>query len=300
MENVHIVLIEWDGEQPPTKYYRRLHGLALRVRGDKEQSPLARRSPGDDRGIIFQEGAVICPSASLARTVAFIARDEGAANVSIGSAHLDNNFTRSRQDAEILNRIEEVMGKRGRKPEPIAWAVSCTECMTVNNVEAWAAVNCPNCGGLLVHSRKGQVVAYADPGGDLLESWVATRFQGANWEPAPIDPAGIVPSANPEIFNAREKQSVEAIASSPLYAQLQQLPRDSAFAFLDAIMVSRAYRGRDERLQTRVQIATEFLRRGGNFMHISLTEPDAPDLIDAAALGVDVVVTWLKQFSEQS
>jgi len=39
-----LVLIEWDGLQPPTSYYNRLKSLGIRVRGDKSEAPVVRRA----------------------------------------------------------------------------------------------------------------------------------------------------------------------------------------------------------------------------------------------------------------
>lgn len=292
---LHIVLIEWDGGQPPSHYYRRLHKLAFKVRGDKEIAPLARRDTG--QGVIFQEGAVITASETLARTIAGYATDEGAVNVSIGRVQLDDTFTRTPQDAAILNRIEQIMGKRGKRPPEELWAVACTECVQLNSVTHWAPINCPNCGGLLVHARRGQVTTYADPGGDILSAWKRTRFTGPHWEPAPIHPTGDCTPATVTILSDKERDAVELIEGSPaLLDKLRRMPRDTAISFLDGIMINRAYRGREARQAARIEAATAYFMRDGNPAAFKINEQALPDLVDAtAALGPSVVVTWLLQ-----
>lgn len=291
-DNLHIVLIEFDGAQPPSRYYRRIHGLSFKVRGDKEVGPLARRDTG--KGVIFQEGAVIAASESLARTIAMIATDEGAVNVSIGRVKLDEHFFRTRQDEAILARIERTMGKRGKKPPAQPWVIACTECVQTNAVNHHAPVNCPNCGGLLIHIRPGQPQRFRDPGGDVFDVWLCSRFAGPHWEPVEFDPAAPLPPAEVELLNDRERQAAALIAASPVLEKLRQMPRDVALAFLDAMLVNRAYRDKEARLAARIEAATAFFKRDGNPAAFRLNEPAQPDLADATAvLGAEMVATWL-------
>jgi DNA-directed RNA polymerase subunit RPC12/RpoP len=291
-----IVLIEWDGKQPPNTYYRRMEGLGYKVRGDAELGPLMRRGSG--KGVIYQEGAILTAADSTARAIATIATEEGARNVSIGSVDLDEHFSITRQDAQILNRINSVMGKRGPKPPAQMWVISCTECGQANTEETHTPINCPRCGGMLIHARPGSVVAYADPGGDLLDAWARTRFTGAHWEPAAVNGSGVMPPKEYEIYSDGEREAVEKLAASPVMKQLGAMPRELAFQFLDAIFVNRAYRDSEQRLNGRVAVATEFFKRNGNPADFKLTEPQHADLVDAAgAMDVDAVVTWLFQFA---
>jgi hypothetical protein len=298
-----IVVVEFDGNQAPSWYYRRLRDMALRVRGDgdKEKGVYQRRDGG--HGIIAQEGAIIVPSHSLARTVAFLARDsfndipdlKGSPAVSIGPVTMTQAFTRSRQDAQLLNRVQSVLGKRGRKPKPENWVISCSECMQVSTYEGWATLNCPNCGGLLIHSRKGRPVAYKDPGGDVFEAWKRMRFAGPHWEPAEISDIGLTPPANP-ILPSKNAGAVDAIANSPVMDRIRAMDRETAFAFLDAMMVNRAYRDKEDRDRNRVETVIAFFKVCEDPGAINLTEKE-PDLVDAAgALGTGKVVEWIYKF----
>ena len=308
-----VCLIEADGAQLPSRFYRRRDSLALNVRGDKELGPLARRENGS--AVIFQEGAIICSSESLARQMMWYARDafdemeergqlivEDSAGrtrvaqptVSIGRLNLTQNVSRTGQDLEVIDRIERVLGRRGRKPAEVKWAVACTECVTVNEVQDWAVVNCPHCSGFLIHSRKGEVVTYKDPGGDPFAAWLRTRFAGPHWEPSPIDDSGQIPPAVDVPEGTREGDVVALMEDSDVLDQIRQMPRDVAFRFLDAIFIARAYRDLETRLDARARTATEFFKRGGAPTGIRLTEPKKPDLVDAALIMRRApVVTWL-------
>lgn len=301
-----ICIVEADGVQMQSRYYRRRDALALRVRGDMELGPLARRAGEDNSAVIFQEGCVIAASESLARQMAWLARDcfdememrgelEGRhPTVSIGRIVLSDSITRTREDAQVIERIETVLGKRGRKPPTTWWVVACKECVTLNEVEDWNPVNCPHCSGFLIHMRKGRMPRFADPGGDIFEAWKRTRFAGPHWEPVPIDPDGVQPPAAVEIYGASEEATVELLAGSPALDQIRQMPRDIAFQFLDAIFIGRTYRDLELRLDARARTATEFFKRGGAPTAIRLTEPKVPDLVDAAqVLKPSAVVPWL-------
>lgn len=294
-EVLHIVVIEWDGNKAPSKYYRRVHALSFKVAGDKELSPIARRAGEDgNQGVIMQEGVFLCASESLARQIAGIALDEGAVNVSLGTVQFPGHFLRSVEDAQILDRIEGVLGKRGRRPPDELWAVSCLECLRVSNVTTWRPVSCPHCGGLRIHARKGAVRSFRDPGGDVLDAWQRTRFAGPHWEPAPISDTGDAPPPAGDILNASEEQWATALAHSCHLDIIRQMPRQIAFDFLDAMLSNRAYRSPEARLQNRLAVATAYFMKHGDPARISLPEPAYPDLVDAgSALGVDITAEWL-------
>lgn len=294
-ELLHIVVIEWDGNKAPSRYYRRVHALSFKVAGDKELSPIARRT-GDDggQGVIMQEGVFLCPSESLARQIAGIALDEGAINVSLGTVQFPRHFARSVEDAQILDRIEEVLGRRGRRPPEELWAISCMECLRVTNATTWKPVNCPHCGGLRIHARKGAVRTYRDPGGDVLAAWRVTRFAGPHWEPAPLASDGMTVPAAVDILGRDEEEGAAALAHSPHLAFIEAMPRQTALAFLDAMFCNRVYRTTGARLQARLQVATAYFMRRGDPTRISLPEPAFPDLVDAgSALGAEIVADWL-------
>ena len=76
-KTLHQVLLEWDGEAPPSRWYRRLEkiaGVTVRKGDDnKSVSALVRRARGNET--IAQEGNVICSSYSLARQIAALAQE---------------------------------------------------------------------------------------------------------------------------------------------------------------------------------------------------------------------------------
>jgi len=304
-QRLWICLIEADGCQLGSKYYRRRDELALRVRGDKELGPLMRRAGEEGTSVIFQEGAVITTSESLARQMAWLAQEcfdelpeeelEGRhPTVSIGRISLTENLIMTKEDSQVMDRIGRVLGKRGRKPAAEWWVVSCTECAQAHSVEHWSPVNCPNCAGFLIHSRRGQVRTYADPGGDIFDVWMRTRFSGPHWEPVAIDPGGQQPPTVGDMMSDREAESVNLLATSPVLDKIRTMPRDTAISFLDAMFIHRTYRDLERRLQNRIEVATRFFARGGLPTAVSLTEPKLPDLVDAAdIMGNEETVTWM-------
>jgi hypothetical protein len=283
----YLVAIEWDGQQPPTRWYRRLGKLGLRV-GSKstEVSPVDRRAASINyagqqvHAVIYQEGAIMVSSFSLARLLKSYAKREGAINVRIAAIEMIEAWEDTAADRELLGRIENVFGRRGRAPEPEKWAVTCSECLSVTAQEAAAVVSCGNCGGLMIHARRGLPSIYADPGGDVVAAWLRLRFGGAHWEPATIDEAGEEPPAL-ELCNYDDKGAWIAMENAPALDLIRKMDRSSAFLFLDAIYVNLTSYDRAERVERRVKAVVEYYRLGGAAT-VQIDEGEAPDLLVAA------------------
>ncbi|HLF28190.1 MAG TPA: hypothetical protein VJG32_17815 [Anaerolineae bacterium] len=296
----YVVLLEWDGVKPPSTYYRRLHSLAMRVRGDKAVSPIKRRSDGP--GVIVQEGCIITPSESLARTIGLIAcdaaREEGIPlTVQIAEASFEP-IRMTREDRIAMNRIEETLGKRGRPEAEIDWTVVCMECMTTSAVHAAHAVNCPKCGAMRIRIRAGAPVKFHDAGsGDALDAWLRTRFSpysGGRWEIPLLDKRSADRPPTPAPTDEREKAVVDALRGSPLLGQIAKLDRADALCILDAVFVARGYWSAERRQEERIKAAALYFQRGGSPANISLAELPSPDLLDAAGpLGAETVATHL-------
>lgn len=276
----YLVAIEWDGLQPPSKWYRRLEGFGLRVGGSKELSPVQRRASLLYSAVIYQEGAIMVSSYSLARTLAYYAKEEGAVNVRIAQMDMLDQFEASRSDTQMMNRIENVFGRRGRPPASHKWVVTCQECMNVTDQEAPAVVNCAHCGGLRINSRKGQSNTHADPGGDVFTAWLRTRFAGPHWEPATISPDGTEAPAL-ELCHFDDKDAVIALEDSAVLETIRKMDRASAFLFLDAIYVNLSFYSQEERGNHRIKAAIKYYQLGGA-ARISIDEGEAPDLLMAA------------------
>ncbi len=306
---MYIVVIEWDGLKVPTGFYHRLKALAARgVRGDKGVPALERRIAEEKAGIIVQEGAIIVPSESLARLLeslarlleslarllAMLAREYGAAYVQVGRVHLEKNMAPTPDDIEAMRRVEAVLGRRGRPPKKQVWTVSCRECLTVHRVVAPTPVNCPRCGGVMISVHLGEPPRFADPGTDIWDTWLRTRFARGVWEPAPLS-GSEMPPAQVDVESPREHEVVTWLQKAGTFlGGIERLGRQTALQVLDAVFVARAYWTRERRQAARVAAATEYFRRGGDPAGVVLAEEDAPDLLDAAGpLGADVVAGLL-------
>lgn len=287
---LYLVLIEWDGENPPTKWYDRMHELAGRVRGDKTVSPVKRR---EGRGVIFQEGAILCGSESLARELAYVASVEcGAGSVAFYDAsYRELNMTR--QDAEILQKIEASLGKRGPKPKEALYTITCLEEMKAYEVEVSRPIQCPNplCSGLRINVRPGKQWLWADDGDFIVSLWLRTRFAGPHWEPVKLGGNRKPPAVDDIVIGkAKEKKLAASMNASGLVPVLDAMPRKQALEILDAIFVGRAYYDTDKRADARIQSAARYFAIGGSPVGLVLTETPEPDLFDASLmLGADVV-----------
>lgn len=304
-EKAIVVLIEWDAKRVPSTYYRRMEVLGFKVAGDKELPPLLRRANDNiTGGVIFQEGAIIVPSMSSARFIYWLALEHGAKNVLIGNLNIIEKMTRSRSDAAIIDRIERIYSKRGKKPSAVDWAISCSECLEVTHSVAWAVPNCPNCGGFFIHLRQGTPRQFSDDGRDIVDLWVATRFSGSHWEPvglhqdAPVPPTAV----SCDIGNAQEETTIVRIRrSGSLIAQLDQMPRETALSFLDAILMSLTRRTRNDRMESRAHIAADFFQKGGSPLQMSMLEPTEKQDIDLSLAGPTLsssaITSWLLRLS---
>lgn len=296
-----IVMLEWDGSKPPSTYYRRLHRLAMRVRGDKEISAIKRRNDGP--GVIFQEGCIITPSESLARTIGLIAKrladdEDIPLTVQIGQATFEPIRMRP-EDRIAMNRIEQTLGKRGRPDMETDWTIVCMECMTTSQVRAAHAINCPKCGAMRIRVRAGSPVKLRIPSGDAFTAWWYTRFtpySGGCWEIPVTKGAVDFPTDEPRPMNDREKELIEALRCSKLRKQIERLDQLEALRILDAVLVARVYWPVERRQEERIKAATLFFQRGGSPANISLAEVPEPDLLDAAGpLGAETAATYLMQ-----
>lgn len=277
----YIVIIEWDGQKPPSAWYTYLSSLtggkgkigAVAGWKDRELDTVARRTLSDDAtGIVVQEGCVICPSQSLAETIASYARNvvgdklERRPVVAVGKAQLMFNPSLSPEIAPMISRVTNTLGKRGRKPPAQDWVVTCPECLHNSLVNDSRPLNCPRCGGLRIHTQKGKPVVYRDDNSDILSFWLRTRFAGPFWQPCEtqVDEGIDAPAlADLQSVDANQKTAdiVEAIRTSPIVCQLDEMPRPLALAALDAIFAARMYHSAEKRQRARVEAVTEYLTR---------------------------------------
>ncbi len=324
-----IAIIEWDGQKPPSKYYRRLHDLALRSRGgDKDESVLARRqnmsaqalqqaqstskrntsrartrrqtSRETLQGVIFQEGAIICPSESLARTIAALAQrgfKDGKGNVirakavKVGEVQFhSDDFVATDDDDKALARIDKVFGSRGRPEDESVWSVVCYEELLTSQKTSAGVANCPHCGGVRIRTREGKPNAFAVPDGSLFDAWVRVRFTSGHWESShsgdTFPPA--LSTVRSLIGDSGEQVALALIEKSKLDTTLAGFDKDTALKVLDAVLVGIAHLTKETRDARRLEAWTRYAQSGANPLDYPLAGSDVPDLLDAAgALGAE-------------
>jgi ribosomal protein S27E len=287
-----IVVIEWDGKQPPTTYYNGLRRLHLKVRGDKDQDPLARRARLEDHSVIAQEGAVLVESDSLARQVAYLAKDCGARTVMIGDCELSED-THGRKmteaELEVVSRFDKAFRKRGRpvegENEDRTWVVSCPECSRTSVVNSdRLVIQCPNCGGLRAASRVGYRHVFSHFPSDL-EEWKNMFFVEGYFE-------------TPE-FSVDSKESIKNVDLSEndltVYEGLKEsnmvqdylVPRmdnPSFRSLVNMIFLARRYFTAKDRQFPRTKMVVDLLERGVSPNLIPLLERNEYDVLDACVV----------------
>lgn len=276
---------------PDAQIREHLKDLETPEEVDSPESVFAKRA--NDFGGIAQEGAIIVASYSLARLLFFIL-DRGVpvtirktketvyirpANVYLMEIKVKETVARLPADEAALRRVENTIGKRGRKPPVAWWAVTCYEDMTTYPIEAPEIVRCPHCGGQHIRARSGTLGHYADPGGDVLTAWGRTRFGQGHWEYAG-EGSDLAPELG-EIKDGTERAYVDALATSPLLTQISHLSRGDQFAILDAALTARTRWLEERREEARANALAAYMLRGGSILDVEVAEGD-PDLFDAA------------------
>lgn len=293
-----MCVIEWDGMQPPKKWYRRLHafGLVIRGDGDKGLGALQRRAQeGKEGAVVFQEGCILCATEDTARTLALLAQEiaiefGSIINVAVAQVQMQLQITRTPQDSQILSRIAGTLGKGGRQPNPKNWVVSCQGCGQVTEVYAPYTNMCRNCSGFLIRIREGHALTFRDNGVmPLFDFWLITRFYfRTHWEPADIADYGTVApvgTVDPRDLRSADCHAVEALRHTCALPFLDSLDRQDALLLLDAMFISRRYRKQSEREERRLRVLQQVIRSSGDasFAQMMMESP-TPDLVDAAAL----------------
>jgi len=311
---MYVVLMEWDGMKPPTTYYNRLRSLGLRVRGDKEDrqlSPLDRRLKPAERGgsgtvktIIFQESAVMCASEELSRTIAKYANDCGAKSISIVSG-IPEAYHMSTDDQRIMERLESMLGRRGRPTRDMArqdWVVTCMdECTVFQVTDAVQVANCPNCKSPNIFARPGNIPAYAIPkNGNVVDAWKRLRFSSGRFEvceEGQIDP----PEASALVIIGDEAKAVNLMqASKKLVDEVKLIEQTSgrkmALKMLDAVFTAREHLSDNARRDARLQAVIPLYEKGITPQEVSVMEsPIEWDVLDGAHIDPRMVANaWLR------
>src|SRR3990167_9314034 len=298
-----LILIEWDGLKPPTRYYNRLHSLAIFVSGDKKQSPIERRLHSQGSAVVAQEGSVLCSSESLARTIALLAQECGAKYVAVGQVDLHTKIGEklkvSEQDRQALARIESILGKRGRPPaeeDAQMFAVTCLEEIRGYDHHTQVILACPGCGGMLFKCRPGKIATYVYRDGEnVLDWWRKSRFINGHFEYAYAKNTNgkgtkHLPNDTPIIGNEVEKNVADVLAKSDLYwlDLVKSVPSlfQSVVSILDGIFISRAYVSPETRQRDRVATITHIIikYRTVDASRFQLAErDDRYDILDASS-----------------
>lgn len=296
MNTSYTLLIEWDGNQPPKTWYRRL--ASFRIKAGRQPAPQKTGNPlthrnqegGQDSAVMFQEGAIICSTESTARLLASFAVGYGAVNVSIIEGEIIH-FEMTPKDAQTLNRVNSALGKRGRSKAEV-WTVACKECMQVGLMEAPHAIYCPTCLGVEILARRGAPVIHSDPGGHIVDAWVRSRFANQpHWEPVQWSDNGTIPPAGNKQIAAADKQIISLIGKSTKFLEfLEQLNRETAVAWLDAVYLNRRYVPSDVRDEKRISVIAQYVRAYKDVSSLSFVEEPEIDLIDGWKLGIGAVV----------
>lgn len=318
-----LVLIEWDGLKPSNTYYNRIRKeLGLNVRGnktkkDRNPNPLERRrevsrfQDSANESIVFQEGAVLCSSEYLARTVLMYAKSFGAKSVQMYSA-LGMEFHMTDADTKIMDNLESKAGQRGRKSSDTPksdFAVTCyEEQLTTQVKEQYYVVSCPSCSSTLVNAVTGEVPILRVPDDcGVFEAWSRHRFARGFYE---VPTVGGLTHDFPPIQVSITKSDEEMVwnkmrDSKKLQSEIKEVlastDRLQAFRMLDAVFAGRRYKPRTSRQDGRVQACVKLYAKGVTPQEASIVETEEYDILDGAFVNpTKVAALWMRSIHKES
>lgn len=283
---VYVLTVEWDGGRPPTTWYNRLAKIGFFVRGDKEVSPLTRRFHGG--GVVCQEGSYFCNQLSQARTLGQLARQHGAKVVTVMEAEIvDMEMTEA--DAVALERIQAILGKKGRSPA-LAWVVSCHD-----EMKSYATgvrkqpVCCPACGSTRISTREGAKNTVSLTGKTIWDKWFNSRFCSGNWEEpdyqedAPAYQASLDAISTSHYVDANRLQTTHLCQQVKEYLEAGDISLDLALRILDCGF-ALLRRDTEYRLKARIRGLTYLIKIGWDVtsfrMAVEENDLDAVDVVD--------------------
>jgi len=255
---MRIVLIEWDGKQPSTTFYNGMRRLNLKVRGNKDQDPIVRRSRLEDHSVIVQEGAVLVESESLARQVAYLAKENGARSVFVGECEIDLD-ERGRQmtqaEVDVVNRFNQAFRQRGRPQhkEEHSWVTTCPECVhSSTKVSERPIIQCPNCGGLRVSARVGTRHVFSGTPKDL-EEWKNMFFVEGNFEVPILQTLGSSEVVREVVLDGENLDVYNGLKASPMVNSylVNRLDINMFRDLLGDLFVARRYYSKKDRQHAR-------------------------------------------------
>jgi hypothetical protein len=283
VNSLNLVLIEWDGGRPPTKWYNRLARLNLTVRGDMDKSPIARRA--SESGVIMQEGAIVVHSESEARTLAHMAYSMGAKNVVVGEL-FPTMLQATSEDLAALKRLENVLGKRGRGEPERDWTITCLDCLKSEQIHGITPVNCPECGSMRIHYYLGKLTTFKSSG-DQMFDWVQTRFVSNQFGIAPIADSGeeIPTVVNPvndmeDLHRIATVKNSKAATTAAEWLTAGKINQDTFYQILDGTYTV-TLRDEKELKSRRFYALSKYFELGGSPDNVSLaTDVKCPDIFD--------------------
>lgn len=308
MDRMCIVVIEWDGKKAPSTWYNRLNALKVKVHkpksvgGHEVLNPEQRRAFESTEevytgGTIVQEGCIITSSDSFARLIAGLAKNEfNAKSVHIGHVEMEK-FNPEYDDAQIVNRVQSLLGQRGRpmNGERMTFTVTCLECGRVNVLEDQRfVIGCPSCLSVSVKHRLGTTIRMAVPNnGTIFEKWLSHRFWTGEFEPNYIDDDGPQPPPpTPSDFYIKtESEVVGKMTKIKWLSNLDNGITDgtvgigTAFSILDSVFISRAYTSDVKRTDQRSRLLYALFSSGWEASELSILESSIPDVGDVTAFG---------------
>uniref|UniRef100_UPI002ACD62C2 hypothetical protein n=1 Tax=Anaerolinea sp. TaxID=1872519 RepID=UPI002ACD62C2 len=158
---MYTVLIEWDGNKPPTRFYERLHSFGIYAR-KRDENGNVYPNRGTEENLMVQAGAIVCQSFSSAQVIANLAKVCGALMTVVYeiSETVISDVPKSVEDKFLTAR----KGKRKLEEQVTVTCLSCQE--THHKFDIEFPVVCPVCASHRIQVVRGVVSTTIDVPGN--------------------------------------------------------------------------------------------------------------------------------------
>lgn len=288
-----IVQVEFDGKNPGGTYYDRLHAMGIYVnKGNREEysSPLTRRHNAhhNPQALVLNEGMFSCSNEDVARRIANLADECGAAVVTIGR-YYSTVYRVNNADLTAYETYKKGVSKRGPKAasEKGIYTITCFHEVRTFEVELEAYPMACQCGSVHYSAHFGEGKHYvkpsADKDGDVFDYWLRSRFGAGAFEIPMYTKGKHMPP-----LTVKNKPTLPKLDVSP--ELLADMDADFNFTLhVWDIVYSLTKFTEVERLNGRLDVINVFIHEGGTkTLYMGLTD-DVFDVLDLSILDKDLM-----------
>lgn len=305
--NIWVVVVEPDGEQPPTTWYNFLSEVMnIKTRRlsipDKDEvvEPLVRRGGEEHPAVTAQECVYFFSSEAAAKTVAneaeYYQKQGVFKNIFMGQFR-PTELVMSEAEKEAILNMRRKRTQRGRpskeQSEVKEFTVTCKSCANSFKTETSEKklTRCPNCYGTLIEYYSGEDIELREnPDLTNVQNWFSHRFIRGRYHITELSQdTGKNMVVHPDHINTVRREPKETygkMLKSPAIDFINKMDIDEAFYVLDAIYCSVSTKTTEQRTIDRQACVAKYFEQGGQpdtRLKFKVSD-EVFDLIDASSI----------------